>query len=181
MTAYQGLGRTWLMDTLLSENFPFADPFYFVSLSMEIRKKKTLIRNNCIQPWYLGLPPSASRLQIKECIDDDDEFLYTWKLMPPRFSSGLDRLPKQQEWQENDLLWNGVMYTPNATVRSEWQCINDIAHVKIADAQCHGGAGVDFPVPTYLHATHKHCLHSLCGHGDWTCTLALCPFFIKAS
>ncbi len=25
------------------------------------------------------------------------------------------------------------MYTPNATVRSEWQCINYIAHVKIAD------------------------------------------------
>jgi hypothetical protein len=78
------------------------------------------------------------------------------------------------------LLWNGVMYTPFATVRSEWQCINVIAHVKIADAHCHGGAGVDFTVPTYLHATHKHCLHSLCGHGGWTSTLAPFPFFIEA-
>jgi hypothetical protein len=58
------------------------------------------------------------------------------------------------------------MYTPNATMRYEWQCINDIAHVKVAGAQYHGGAGVDFRVPTDLHATHKHCLHSLCGHGD---------------
>ncbi len=34
------------------------------------------------------------------------------------------------------------MSTANGTMRSEWQCINDIAHVKIADAECHGGAGV---------------------------------------
>jgi hypothetical protein len=41
MTAYQGLGRIWLMDPLFSEIFPFAAPFYLVSLSMEIRKKNT--------------------------------------------------------------------------------------------------------------------------------------------
>ncbi len=34
------------------------------------------------------------------------------------------------------------MSTANGTMRSEWQCINDIARVKIADAECHGGAGV---------------------------------------
>jgi hypothetical protein len=69
--------------------------------------------------------------------------------MPPRFSSGLELRPKEQKWQQNDLLSNGVMYTLNATMPSEWLCINNIAQVKIADAQCHGGASVDFPVPTY--------------------------------
>jgi hypothetical protein len=40
MTAYQGLGRIWLMDPLFPEIFPFVAPFYLFSLSMEIRKKK---------------------------------------------------------------------------------------------------------------------------------------------
>jgi hypothetical protein len=40
MTAYQGLGRIWLMDPLFSENFPFAAPFTWLAFRWKFAKIK---------------------------------------------------------------------------------------------------------------------------------------------